>query len=197
VRVLVQVREPVLGAAQEMETGRAMATASRCQMATCPPQGHHHRKRTTRTTLPAHRAVYSCSTPYMGAGRHRSARAKANRDEAALASTKSGARGGGRRVQSLEAALKAIRRPSALERPAPTDRAPTKATRFSAKSLKSQRGRLGISAADVGLLIGTTGQAIYNWEGGQARPRAAHLEAIAALRKLGRKQAAAIVAERR
>jgi hypothetical protein len=90
VRVLVQVREPVLGAAQEMETGRAMATASRC-----PPQGHHHRKRTTRTTLPAHRAVYSCSTPYMGAGRHRSARAKANRDEAALASTESGARGGG------------------------------------------------------------------------------------------------------
>jgi DNA-binding transcriptional regulator YiaG len=102
-----------------------------------------------------------------------------------------------RRVQSLEAALKAMRRPSAPEREAPTDRTPAIATRFSAKSLKSQRRRLGLSAADLGLLIGTTGQAIYNWEAGQARPRAAHLQAIAALRKLGRKQAAAIVAERR
>jgi DNA-binding transcriptional regulator YiaG len=100
-----------------------------------------------------------------------------------------------RRVQALESALK--RRPSASERQAHTDGTPTKATRFSAKSLKSQRRRLGLSAANVGLLVGTTGQTIYNWEAGLARPRAAHLQAIASLRKLGRKQAAAIVAERR
>jgi hypothetical protein len=64
-----------------------------------------------------------------------------------------------RRVHTLEAALKSGRRNSTPESQAPIDRTPTNATRFSAKSLKAQRRRLGLSAADVGLLIGTTGQA--------------------------------------
>ena len=65
--------------------------------------------------------------------------------------------------------------------------------RFSAKGLASHRKRLGLSAHDCGVLLGASGQSIYKWEDGKARPRAKHLPAIAALRKLGKKQANAIL----
>ena len=68
--------------------------------------------------------------------------------------------------------------------------------RFSAKGLASQRKRLGLSAEALGKLIGVSGLSIYKWEGGKARPRAQHLPAIAALKTLGRKQAAAVLATR-
>ena len=74
--------------------------------------------------------------------------------------------------------------------PDPAGDAPDQRMRFSAKGLASQRKRLGLSAHDVGLLLGVSGQSIYDWEAGQARPRARHMPAIAALRKLGRKDAA-------
>ena len=46
--------------------------------------------------------------------------------------------------------------------------------RFSAKRMVSQRRRLGLSAAECGLLIGASAQSIYSWEEGKARPRAQH-----------------------
>jgi DNA-binding transcriptional regulator YiaG len=67
-------------------------------------------------------------------------------------------------------------------------------SRFSAKGLASQRKRLGLSANDCGLLLGVSGQSIYKWEDGTARPRAKHLPALVALRSLGRKAAAAHLA---
>ena len=67
--------------------------------------------------------------------------------------------------------------------------------RFSAKGLASQRRRLGLSAEACGALVGATGQSVYNWESGKIRPRARHLPAIAALRKMGRREAAARLAE--
>ncbi len=67
---------------------------------------------------------------------------------------------------------------------------PASASRFSAKSLASQRRRLGLSAHDCGLLVGASGQSIYKWEAGKARPRAANLPGIAALRTMGKKDAA-------
>lgn len=69
-------------------------------------------------------------------------------------------------------------------------------TRFSAKSMASQRRRLGLSAAECGLLIGASAQSIYNWEEGKARPRARHLPAIFALRNLGRREANELVENR-
>lgn len=63
--------------------------------------------------------------------------------------------------------------------------------RFSAKGLAAQRKRLGLSAHEAGLLIGTSGQSIYNWESGSNRPRRSQLPAIAALRQTGKKEAAA------
>jgi DNA-binding transcriptional regulator YiaG len=64
-------------------------------------------------------------------------------------------------------------------------------TRFSARSLAAQRKRLGLAVSDIALLVGASGQSVYNWESGQVRPRASQLMAIAALRQLGKKEAAA------
>ena len=101
-----------------------------------------------------------------------------------------------RRIHALEQALRRLSRAGARAAPAPEADAPTPSTRFSAKSLASQRRRLGLSAAECGLLVGTSAQSIYNWEAGKVRPRARHLVAIAALRTLGKKDAAAHLAAR-
>jgi DNA-binding transcriptional regulator YiaG len=62
--------------------------------------------------------------------------------------------------------------------------------RFSAKGLAAQRKRLGLSAQAFGALIGASGQSVYKWEEGKTRPRAKHLPVIAALRGIGKKEAA-------
>jgi DNA-binding transcriptional regulator YiaG len=102
-----------------------------------------------------------------------------------------------RRVQALEQQLRRLARAGASKAAEADAETTAPAIRFSARSLASQRRRLGLSAADCGLLLGTTTQSIYNWESGKVRPRARHLPAIAALRKLGRKQAAAHLASLR
>lgn len=66
--------------------------------------------------------------------------------------------------------------------------------RFTVKGLKSQRKRLGLSAADYGKLIGVSGQSIYKWEREEARPRAKQIARLAALRGLGKKEALARLA---
>jgi DNA-binding transcriptional regulator YiaG len=101
-----------------------------------------------------------------------------------------------RRVESLEMALRKVGSAKARAgqvEPAAAGEGPP-GVRFSAKGLASHRRRLGLSAQDLGVLLNASGQTIYNWETGKARPRASHLPAIAALRKLGRRQAAAILA---
>jgi DNA-binding transcriptional regulator YiaG len=69
--------------------------------------------------------------------------------------------------------------------------------RFSAKGFATRRQALGLSASDVGLLLGTSGQSIYAWETGKSHPRAKYLPAIAALRSLGKKEAAAVLEKMR
>ncbi|NCV62600.1 MAG: XRE family transcriptional regulator, partial [Betaproteobacteria bacterium] len=48
--------------------------------------------------------------------------------------------------------------------------------------------KLDLSANEMGALLGVTGQSVYKWEKGTARPRASQLKAIAAVRKMGKKQ---------
>jgi|SRR6185369_3825472 len=67
--------------------------------------------------------------------------------------------------------------------------------RFRAKGFAAHRRRLGLSAAQAGALLGVSGQSIYHWEAGKAKPRASQMPAIAALRKLSKIQAAAAVAQ--
>ncbi len=71
------------------------------------------------------------------------------------------------------------------------DGAAPQGSRFSAKGLASNRKRLGLSAADFGLLVGVSGQAIYLWEAGKTRPREEAIAAIIALRGAGKQEVAA------
>jgi len=95
-----------------------------------------------------------------------------------------------RRAQALESELRRLSKAQARTEPVEAPTEPERKLRFTAKGLASQRKRLGLSAADCGLLLGRSGQSIYNWEEGKARPRARFLAAIAALRTLGKKEAA-------
>jgi DNA-binding transcriptional regulator YiaG len=88
-----------------------------------------------------------------------------------------------------------------LERRAGRDESPdvvepeAKSHRYSAKHVALHRSRLGISAADYGLLVGVTGHTIYSWEHGAARPRQAQIAALAAVRDLRKKEAATRLAQ--
>jgi DNA-binding transcriptional regulator YiaG len=65
--------------------------------------------------------------------------------------------------------------------------------RFRPGGLATHRKKLGLSAQDYGALVGVTGQSIYKWEDGRARPRAAQLEALAAVRGIGKRKAAKLL----
>ena len=67
--------------------------------------------------------------------------------------------------------------------------------RFSARSVKAQRQRLGLSAADYGKLVGVSGITIYNWEHEKARPRKAQLAALVVVRGIGKREALKKLAE--
>jgi DNA-binding transcriptional regulator YiaG len=98
-----------------------------------------------------------------------------------------------RRARALEQQVKRLGKTRG-QAAAETDEEPGAHLRFSAKGLASQRRRLGLSAEACGALIGATGQSVYKWESGKIRPRARHLPAIAALRKMGKREAAARLA---
>lgn len=103
-----------------------------------------------------------------------------------------------RRAQALEHELrrvgKAVPKPAAAPALDLADDGRSPARRFSAKGLAAQRRRLGLSAHDCGRLVGASAQSVYNWEEGKVRPQARHLAAIAALKALGKKTAAAHLA---
>jgi DNA-binding transcriptional regulator YiaG len=63
--------------------------------------------------------------------------------------------------------------------------------RFSARSVKAQRRRTGLSAADYAKLVGVSPLTIYNWENKKSRPRHGQLAALIALRGLGKREAQA------
>jgi DNA-binding transcriptional regulator YiaG len=97
-----------------------------------------------------------------------------------------------RRIQALEQQLKRVARGSSRGAPAAAaaeEGADGRQVRYSAKSLRSQRKRLGLSAAAMAQLIGVSALSVYKWESGNTRPRPKQIEAIAALRNIGRREA--------
>lgn len=62
--------------------------------------------------------------------------------------------------------------------------------RFRADGFANLRKKLGLSAADMGKLLGVSLQTVYHWEKGQSKPRAGHMQRIADVRKLGKRGAA-------
>lgn len=79
---------------------------------------------------------------------------------------------------------------AAGRRPAPASQTAPSSLRFRADGFASLRKKLGLSAADLGKLLGVSAQSVYHWESGKSRPRASQLPAIAEVRKLGKKEAA-------
>jgi DNA-binding transcriptional regulator YiaG len=106
-----------------------------------------------------------------------------------------------RRLQELEGVVKKLAkaqstisaRPAALES-SDSGESNGAGLRFRAKGMAANRKRLGLSAADFGLLVGATGQSVYAWESGKAKPKPDALAAIAALRGIGKLDAEARLA---
>ena len=96
-----------------------------------------------------------------------------------------------RRIQALEQQLKRVAKGTSRTRGTTAAEAPAdgKQVRYSAKSLRSQRKRLGLSAASLAKLIGVSALSVYKWESGNTRPRPKQIEAIASLRGMGRRDA--------
>lgn len=78
-----------------------------------------------------------------------------------------------------------------VDEPAP---ATAQGLRFRVAGFANLRKKLGLSAAEMGKLIGVSAQSVYHWETGKARPRAVQLEAIAAVRHLGKREVASRLA---
>ena len=101
-----------------------------------------------------------------------------------------------RRIQALEQQVKRLGKTTGRKAPvAQEDDDGGTQLRFSAKGLAAQRRRLGLSAAAVATLLGVSGQSVYKWEDGKTRPRASQIAAIATLRKMSKRQAAARLEE--
>lgn len=92
-----------------------------------------------------------------------------------------------RRMETLE------RQQRRVVKAAPTktaeDTGDDKRLRFRPAGFAQHRRRLGLSAREMGLLIDASPLSVYKWETGQNHPRAKHLAAIAAVRKMGKRQA--------
>ena len=96
-----------------------------------------------------------------------------------------------RRVANLQRKVGPLEKQVLKNVPVQVPEVDAERVRFTAKGLRSQRQRLGLSAADCGKLIGVTDQTIYNWEHEIARPRKEQLARIASLRRMGHREARA------
>ena len=100
-----------------------------------------------------------------------------------------------RRIADLEKVVTRISKGTGVDKKDKADPDQAPRVRFSAKGLAALRQRLGLTAADMGALLGVSGQTIYNWEGDKSSPRQKQLEAYAAVRGMGKKQVKAKLQE--
>ncbi len=68
------------------------------------------------------------------------------------------------------------------------------AARVSPRLVKKLRKRLGVSQSELASLVGVSTNSVGFWEQGKARPRGRNKEALVALRRLGRREIARILA---
>ena len=94
-----------------------------------------------------------------------------------------------RQVSELQRKVTSLEKQVHRNIPSQVGEPDTKSFRFSARGLWSNRKRLGLSASDYGKLIGVTGQTVYKWEQEASRPREQQMAALAALRRMGKKEA--------
>ncbi len=96
-----------------------------------------------------------------------------------------------RQVANLQGKISLLEKRILRDAPTQVSEADTKNIRFTAKSLRSQRKRLGFSAESFAKLVGVSGLTIYSWEKGTSRPRKTLLPMLASIRKMGKKEAKA------
>ncbi|MCE3269712.1 MAG: putative transcriptional regulator [Ramlibacter sp.] len=94
-----------------------------------------------------------------------------------------------RRVADLERGQKQVTEVVATVRPQTDGDQEDANLRFRAAGFAQHRKRLGLSAREMGMLLDASALSVYKWEAGKSKPRAKHLEAIAGIRKLGKRQA--------
>ena len=95
-----------------------------------------------------------------------------------------------KRIANLEAVVRRLgKAPARPATPAKQEDEP-QGLRFRADGFASLRKKFGVSAAQMALLLGVSNQSVYHWETGKSKPRAAQLQTIAAVRKLGKKEVA-------
>lgn len=93
-----------------------------------------------------------------------------------------------RHIAAVEAVVKKLSK----AQPKPVikvEKEPAIAFRFRASGFATLRKKLDLSAEQMGKLIGVSAQSVYHWESEKSRPRASQLPAIAAARKLTKKEA--------
>ncbi len=93
-----------------------------------------------------------------------------------------------RHVASLESTVKKLNK----TQPKPVlnvEKESATPLRFRAGGFTTLRKKFELSAEQMGKLIGVSAQSIYHWEAEKSRPRASQLPAIAAARKLTKKEA--------
>lgn len=60
--------------------------------------------------------------------------------------------------------------------------------RFSSGSLKRLRGHLGVTQGELAKLLGVSGNAVWQWEAGRARPRDKSIRELKELRGIGKRE---------
>lgn len=69
----------------------------------------------------------------------------------------------------------------------------SKQIQFDAKALIGKRAALGITQKQMAQLLGASSLSVYKWETGNVHPRAAQLERISEVLKLGKRKALALL----
>lgn len=95
-----------------------------------------------------------------------------------------------KQIATLESAIKKLNRGQPKPIQVEANQSQEK-LRFRAPGFATLRKKLGLTAEQMGKLIGVSAQSVYHWEQGKSRPRASQLPAIAAARKLNKKTALA------
>lgn len=99
-----------------------------------------------------------------------------------------------RLVKTLATELKALKRTTTASNntasPSQDSANPTR-IRFTAQRLCTQRTKLSLSKVEMAKLIGASSLSVHKWETGTTQPRAAQMEKIALVMKMGKKEAQA------
>ena len=99
-----------------------------------------------------------------------------------------------KRISGLESQVKQLAKGKGAAQGPQSPEEEGVALRFRVAGFAALRKKLGLSAADMAKLLGVSAQSVYHWETGKSKPRASQLQAIAAVRKLGKRAVAAKLA---